>query len=281
MNIGIIIQARLNSERFPKKVLAKLPFSSERTVIENVIERAQKSEIKNVVVVATSDCSSDDELFSYLIEKKYDVFRGSEKNLLERYYLTAKKYDIDVIVRLTGDNPCIDGEIIDFAIKKLMDYGYDYVSTSLSQTFPLGISVEVFTYTTLEKAYLNAKSEWEKEHVTPYIYKTNSQEFKIGILEASKDLKYSNIRVTLDTKEDYTLLCAVYDYLYDKNKYFTTRDIVKLFTEKKWLYDINNNIQQKKVCKNLDEEIEESLKLLDKQDLNRAHKYLKEQYYGK
>ena len=99
------------------------------------------------------------------------------------------------------------------------------------------------------------------------------------VLKDSKE--YEKIRITLDTEEDYTLLCSVYDYLYKEDRTFKCSDIVKLFEGKPWLYNINSSIEQKKTCSNLEEEIEEALRLLNKQDLNRAEKYLKEEYYGK
>lgn len=281
MNIVCIIQARTTSTRLPNKVLLSLPYESEITVLEQVISRVKKSKLITDIIVATTVNRTDDAIEELCSKLKINVYRGSEDNVLERYYLSAKEYKSDLVVRITSDCPCIDWEIIDSLIEKHLEEKNDYTSNTLIRTFPHGVDSEVFTFKVLEEAYLNAKEKFEIEHVTPYIHKTNRDKFKIGILEANELLKSPKIRITLDTKEDYDLLCAVYDYLYDKNNFFTTIDIVNLFKEKSWLYRINGDIIQKEVCKNLDEEIEESLKLLDKQDLNRAHKYLKEQYYGK
>lgn len=281
MNIVCIIQARSTSTRLPNKVLLNLPYNSNITVLEQDINRIRKSKYINKIVVATTINRTDDLIKEITLKIGVNCYRGSEDNVLERYYLSAKEYKADLIVRVTSDCPCIDWEIIDNIIKKHLEENNDYTSNTLIRTFPHGVDGEIFTFKSLEEAYLNAKQKFEIEHVTPYIYKSNPQKFKIGVLEADEGQKAPDIRITLDTKEDYTLLCAVYDYLYDKNKYFTTRDIIKLFLEKKWLHNINNNIIQKKVCENLEEEIEESLDLLGKQDLNKAQMYLKEQYYGK
>lgn len=281
MNIVCIIQARSTSTRLPNKVLLNLPYNSNVTVLEQDINRIKKSKYINKIVIATTVNQTDDLIEELALKIGVNWYRGSEENVLERYYLSAKEYKADLIVRVTSDCPCIDWEIIDNIIKKHLEENNDYTSNTLIRTFPHGVDGEIFTFKALEEAYLNAKQKFEIEHVTPYIYKSNPQKFKIGVLEADEGQKAPDIRITLDTKEDYTLLCAVYDYLYDKNKYFTTRDIIKLFLEKKWLHNINNNIIQKKVCENLEEEIEESLDLLGKQDLNKAQMYLKEQYYGK
>jgi spore coat polysaccharide biosynthesis protein SpsF len=135
--------------------------------------------------------------------------------------------------------------------------------------------VEVFNFNALEKAYKNATKDYEKEHVTPYINR-NPQIFKINKIKASKELYAPDIRVTLDTEEDYVLLCAVFDYLYPKNKYFNAYDIVNLFYQKPWLKLINKKIMQKKIFNTLEEEFEEALKILDLQDLNKARDFIRE-----
>lgn len=281
MNIVCIIQARSTSSRLPNKVLLSLPYGSNKTVLEQVIKRVNESKyIKNIVVATT--VNETDNLIVELCNKLSIVYsRGSEENVLSRYYKAAKDNKADMIVRLTSDCPCIDAEIIDELIEKHLEEKNDYTSNSLIRSYPHGLDCEIFSFQLLEESFNNAKEKYEKEHVTPYIYKTNKNKFKIGNLVMKNSKEYEKIRITLDTKEDYTLLCSVYDYLYDEKKSFRCSDIVKLFEEKPWLYNINNNIAQKKVCLNLDEEIEEALKLLNKQDLNRAEKYLKEEYYGK
>lgn len=202
-------------------------------------------------------------------------YRGSENNVLSRCYEAATKYKTDLVVRITSNCPCIDHKIIDELIEKHLNEENDYTSNSLVRTFPHGLDCEIFSYKVLKEAYENAKEKFEFEHVTPYVYKTNKNKYKIGQLLLNKNKEYSKIRITLDTKEDYILLCEVYDNLYSNNKYFNCEDIIYLFEEKKWLYLINNSIEQKRVCNNLEEKIEEAVKLLNKQDLNRAEKYLK------
>ena len=281
MNIVCIIQARTTSSRLPNKVLLSLPYGSDKTVLEQVINRVNKSEFINKIIIATTVNKTDNPIEELCENLKITCYRGSEDNVLARYYEAAKENEADMIIRVTSDCPCIDSKVIDNLITKHLEEKNDYTSNSLERTFPHGLDCEIFSFKLLEEAYNNAKEKFEKEHVTPYIYKTNKDKFKIGSLILKDSRDYEKIRITLDTEEDYTLLCTVYDYLYEEDYTFNCTDIIKLFEKKPWLLRINNNIKQKKVCSNLNEEIEEAIKLLNKQDLNRVEKYLKEQYYGK
>lgn len=281
MNIVCIIQARTTSSRLPNKVLLSLPYGSNKTVLEQVIERVKKSKLINKIVVATTMNKTDDQIEKLCQNFNIVCSRGSENNVLSRYYQAARENNAELVVRITSDCPCIDAEIIDGLIEKHLKEKNDYTSNSLIRSYPHGLDCEVFSFRLLEEAFNNATEKFEKEHVTPYIYKTNKAKFKIGYLVLKDSKEYEKIRITLDTKEDYTLLCSVYDYLYKENRSFKCSDIIKLFERKPWLYNINSSIEQKKTCSNLEEEIEEALRLLKKQDLNRVEKYLKEEYYGK
>ena len=217
MKIAAIIQTRTSSTRLPGKVLKELPYNSGITCLEQVIRRLKKSKKIDDIVIATTEDKEDNEIVD--IAKKEDVkyFRGSKENVLSRYYFAAKKNNIDVVVRITSDCPCIDVDITDLTIDAHINKVADYTSNSLTRTYPHGLDVEVFNFNALEEAYKNATKYYEKEHVTPYIYK-NPQKFKINIVKAPKELYASDIRITLDTEEDYALLCAVFDYLYPKNE---------------------------------------------------------------
>lgn len=280
MNIVCIIQARTTSSRLPNKVLLKLPYGEDSTVLEQVIKRVQKSKKVNNIVVATTTNEDDDKIEELCKTIKINCYRGSEDNVLSRYYKAAKKFDADYIIRITSDCPCIDSEIIDELVEKHINEKNDYTSNSLIRTYPHGLDCEIFSYDALKDAYNNAKEKFEYEHVTPYIYRTNKDKYQIGQLKLLKRKGAEKIRITLDTNEDYILLCALFDELYLNNNYFGCSEIIDLFEEKKWLYLINNSIKQKKVCDNLEAEIDEALHLMKTQDLNRAEKYLKEKYYG-
>ena len=272
-NIGAIIQARISSTRLPGKILKELPYASGITCLEQVIRRLKKSKRLNEIIIATTKENEDDTIVN--ISKKEDVkyFRGSKENVLSRYYLAAKENNLDIIVRVTSDCPCVDADITELTIDDHINKMADYTTNSLVRTYPHGLDVEVFNFNSLEKAYKNATKDYEKEHVTPYINR-NPQIFKINEVKAPQELYAPDIRITLDTEEDYALLCAVFDYLYPKNKYFSAGDIVKLFNQKPWLKLINKKISQKKIFNTLEEELKEAIKILDLQDLKRARDFL-------
>jgi len=244
--IGAIIQARSSSERLPGKVIKDLPNGSGVTVLSQVVKRLKKSKKLTIIIIATTTRRDDDRIVNVAKREKVPYYRGSVDDVLARYYFCARKNKLDIIVRITGDCPCIDPGIVDLNIKQHIEERADYTSNTIKRTFPHGLDVEVFNFDTLEKAYKNAKKNYEKEHVTPYIYQ-NPCIFKVAQVKASKKLFAPDLRVTLDTKEDYTLLSLVFDYLYQKNKDFCAKDIIDLFQKKPWLKQINKRVIQKRI----------------------------------
>lgn len=277
MKIGAIIQARTASTRLPKKILKKLPYKSNITVLEQVIRRLKKSHKINDIILATTINKSDEAIIKIADKEGLTWFRGSEENVLERFYLTAKKNHLDIIVRITSDCPCLDSAIVDLVIDEYFKQKVDYISNSVN-SFSRGQDVEVMSFQTLEKAFRYAKNQYEQEHVTAYIYKSEPNKFKISELEAPPKLFAPDIRLTLDTKEDYVLLCAVFDYLYEINNFFDARSIIQLFQQKSWLKLINKKIIQKQIFDSLEDEIKEAVKILDLQDLKRAKQFLEHHF---
>lgn len=269
---GVIIQARANSARLPCKIFLTLPFDSDVTVVEQVIARSKKIANIDDIIIATTCKKNDNALENITKLKGIKIFRGDDFNVLERFYYAAKINNIDVIIRITGDSPCVDPLVVSGALENHIEKGPDYTVT---KGYPMGVNVEVFNFDALEKVYKNAKEDYEKEHVTPYINR-NPQKFKINIVKAPKELCAPDIRITLDAEEDYTLLCAVYDYLYPKDKNFNAYDIVNLFNEKPWLKLINKKIVQKKIFNTLEEELGEAKRILDLQDLKKARDFIGE-----
>ena len=277
MNIGVIIQARSSSSRLPRKVLKPLPFDSDICVLQQVIRRVSKSKLIDNVIVATSTNEEDNEIVEVAKKENIPYYRGSLENVLERYYNAAKLNDLDIIVRITSDCPCIDSDVIDEIIQNHLDLNVDYTSNSLKHSYPRGIDVEVINFDVLKRAYLEASENYEKEHVTPFIYKSHPTEFKINLYVQDED--NSDVRITLDTPQDYALLCCVYDNLYEENNYFSLNDILDLFDKKPWIKSINEDIIQKKVCSTLSEELEEAIHLCNVQDLKKAKEFI-ENHFG-
>ena len=274
MRIGAVIQARTSSTRLPEKVLKNLPYGSNITVLEQVIRRLKKSRMLNEIIIATTADEDDKKIIDIAKKENVKGFRGSKDNVLERYYLAAKKNDLNIVVRITSDCPCVDPEIVDLILESHLEENSDYTSNSLVKSFPHGLNVEVINFKALQKANFEAKNNFEKEHVTPFIYKTKPELFKLNLFEAENELKAPDIRITLDTEEDYALLCAVFDYLYSENTFFNSKDIINLFYQKPWLKLINKKIVQKRSFDTLEEEIDEAKKILDLQDLQRAKEIL-------
>ncbi|MGC8768195.1 cytidylyltransferase domain-containing protein [Calditerrivibrio sp.] len=268
MKIGAIIQARSSSTRLPKKVLLKLPFGGGITVLQQVIRRTLKSSMINELIVATTNDVADDEIIDISEQEGVKWFRGSKEDVLSRYYNAAKESSIDLIVRITSDCPCIDWQIIDKVIELHLKDNADYTSNTIKPTFPHGLDVEVISFSALEKAHLQAKDSFEREHVCPYISTTHCDMFKISSFEAPQELYAPDIRITLDTEEDYALLCAVFDFLFEKEQYFLAGDVVHLFRSKPWLKIINKKVVQKKHFFDLKDELKEAIKILKLQDLD-------------
>ena len=277
MKIGAIIQARTSSSRLPRKVLKPLPFDSDVCVLQQVIRRVSNSKLIDEVIIATSINEEDQEIVDVAKKENKNFYCGSLDNVLERYYNAASQNDLDIVVRITSDCPCMDSNIIDKIIQNHIDLDADYTSNSLKESFPRGIDVEVINFDVLKRAYLEASKTYEKEHVTPFIYKSHPDEFNINIYVSDED--NSDIRITLDTPQDYSLLCCVYDNLYEKNNFFTLEDILDLFSKKPWIKSINADIIQKKVCSTLSEELEEAIHLCDVQDLDKAKEFI-ENHFG-
>lgn len=236
-----IIQARLGSTRLPNKIIKKI---GHRTVIELVINRVKL--IKNIdeIIIATTTNKNDDLLVKYLEELNIKYFRGAEQDVLERYYLAARKYNADTIVRVTSDCPFLDYKISEEIINfYLSNNEYDYVSNTIDRTYPRGLDTEVFSFSALETAYVEAKEKFQREHVTPYIW-GNNRRFNIYSYKSSVD--NSDLRITLDTEEDLKLIRIINDKL-SHDEYFLLNDILKLVKKYPMIKEINKDIEQKKI----------------------------------
>jgi len=204
--VGAIVQARMGSSRLPGKVLKPILGIP---MLSLILYRISKTKFVDVIVVATSDNKGDDPIAELVKnEDKVLLFRGDENDVLGRVFTAAKKYDLSYILRVTADNPFFDWEIADQLINMMKIHAYDYASNILFPSFPYGIALEVFTYNVLAIADTEAKLDFEREHVTPYI-KKNNQKFKFGNLK--NDIDLSNIRLTVDDNTDYKNVLSLFE----------------------------------------------------------------------
>ncbi len=238
MKIIAIIQARMSSTRLPGKVLKEI---SGKPMLWYVVNRTLLSPSIDKVIIATSIDDSDDPIAAFCEKEKIECFRGDLENVLSRYWQVAKNEGADVIIRVTGDCPFVDGKLIEEGIKDFLDSGVDYLSNTIERTYPRGFDFEIFTHNSLDTAYKNAVEEPEKEHVTPYIWRNHPEGFKIKYFKEEKDK--SNFRITVDNRKDLEAAKILIErYNADKKNYL---EIIKLLEAHPEIVAINKNVEQK------------------------------------
>lgn len=245
MKVVCLVQARVGSTRLPGKILKEI---CGKTILHHEIDRLKKCKEIDEIVIATTDKEDDDKIVNEAKKLSVKYFRGSENDVLSRFYYAAKENNADIVVRVTSDCPCIDFEILDKMLiyfkEKYKEKQVDYLSNTIKRTYPRGYDIEIFTFSALEKSYINAKKEYEREHVTPYIYDKTNNFLKLSF--ENKD-DYSEYRVTLDTIEDFIVIKNIFENLYYKNPYFKLNDVVQYLNNNLHIVDINKHIEQKKL----------------------------------
>lgn len=235
--ISAIIQARMGSKRFPGKIFCDI---SGKPLIWHVIDRARKSKYTNDIVVATSKSSLDDVVEEWCAKENINIFRGSENNVLERYYEAATKHKSNIIIRVTADNPLKDPMLADEMIQLLLDENLDFIYNTKPPTYPEGLDTEIFTYLALEKTYKMATDDFDKEHVTQLMYRHPQIFSQKNIYNNKGD--FSFIRWTIDTKEDYILICKIYNSLYKNGEIINCNDAINFVISNKDILNINANV---------------------------------------
>ncbi|MBA4407773.1 acylneuraminate cytidylyltransferase [bacterium] len=235
----------MGSTRLPGKILKEL---SNKPMLWHIVNRLSHSKIIDEVIVATTDLPEDDEVQKFCETNNVLFYRGSSEDVLSRYYETALKFNAEIIIRITSDCPVIDPIIIDTMLEYYFQENESgrlgYLSNVHPRTFPRGLDTEIFTFTALGKTYNEATQDYEREHVTPYIY-NHPELFSIKNFANEKD--YSFHRWTVDTREDFMLIDEIYKALYRKDELFLFEDIIKLFERRPDLFSINQNVKQKKL----------------------------------
>lgn len=196
----VLVQARMGSSRFPGKMLALL---NDKPIIEWVLRRCAKAQEVSQVVLATSDLARDDSLSDHAEQIGFDVFRGNEEDVLGRFALAAQQYTPEIIVRVCGDRPLVDPNMVDLAIRYYHNHGADLVYNHMSgegQPWPRGFGVEVFSNQLLQLMHETQTDEHMREHVTPYIWQ-NQTKYQVSPVPLDMNIK-SDIKLDLDTEED-------------------------------------------------------------------------------
>ncbi len=250
--ITAIVQARMGSSRFPGKVMEKI---NGTPIIELLLNRLSKSKKIDQIVIAIPLDEKNKSLENHLQEKNYKIYKGSENNVLERYFFAAKEYNANVIIRITGDCPLIDPGLIDDCLEEYESLDIDYLCNNYPPSFPDGLDVEIFSFQSLQKAYNLAVSKFDLEHVTPFI--RNSPDFSKFTFKSKTNL--SHVRLTLDEKEDFQVIKYVFEYFNtntNTNTNFNYNDVIALMKKKPLIFQLNN-----KYARNEGSEMNKSKKL--------------------
>ena len=240
MNITAIIQARMTSTRLPGKVLMEV---SEKPLLQHQLERLKKAKLLSQIVVAVTTQSADDSIEVLCDKLGIACFRGSEQDVLERYYLCAQKYNAEHIVRITADCPLIDPEVVDKVVGyyKIHYPQYAYVSNTLERTYPRGLDTEIFSFDTLQQAYKQGVKPEEREHVTVYMYKPGSP---FTIAQVKNEIDWSHHRWTVDTPQDFELIRNLIESFKDRLGEVTMAECIALLQEKAEWMQLNANIEE-------------------------------------
>jgi spore coat polysaccharide biosynthesis protein SpsF len=270
-NVVGIIQARMSSSRLLGKVLLDI---EGETMLARVVRRTSRATALTVVLVATTTDPSDDVVVAYCREHRMRCARGSQYDVLDRYYRAACEAKADAVVRITADCPLIDPDLIDEVVRTMLGssegalgralnadgQSYDFVSNRLPppwrRTYPIGLDTEVCTFSALERAWKEAREPQEREHVMPYLYEdvslvragshvsvgTSPRGFRIAVLDYAVDL--GAYRWTVDTAEDLDFARQVYHRLEGRND-FSWKDVLALVSAEPQLMEINATVRHK------------------------------------
>lgn len=240
MNTAIILQARLGSNRLPEKVIKPI---LGKPMIALQIERLLRAREVDEIILATTEHPRDDILCDIAKSLNIKHFRGSENDVLDRFYGAASFFGVNNIVRCNADCPLIDPLVIDRVVSKYKQSfpNFDYVSNILQPSYPIGMHTEIFSFNALKEAHINAIDMEEREHVTPYIYRRPSM-FKL--LNIASALDRSCYRLTVDYEVDLQLVDIVYQSLYPKNKVFSTEEIIVFLDAHPEVYNLNSHIKK-------------------------------------
>lgn len=233
----LIIQARMTSTRLPKKVM--LPLCS-KSVLEVMLKRLER--FKKHIIIATTNDGSQIPIKELCNRLGIECFEGDSEDVLARYYLAAKHFGADAsttIIRCTSDCPCIDPDIIEKALAFYTSHDAEYVCACQESGFPRGLDTEIFSFSLLEQAYLQATLPYEREHVTPYIKQHAKQ---AAYHNTQDDSKY---RLTLDETDDYKALCALFEKLSCRLD-FNYEELIDTLEQNPSIYEMNKHVTQKK-----------------------------------
>ncbi len=242
MKTVAIIQARLGSSRLPRKVLADL---AGEPMLARVVDRTRRAAALDEVMVATTTEPADDELVKLCQQRAWPFYRGSQEDVLDRYYQAACQAAAEIVVRITSDCPFIDPGIVGRLLETFSCRGtpLDYLSNTIPpRTFPRGLDAEVMSIEALERAWRESRESASREHVTMYVYR-HPEKFHIDSFQNDRDL--SGLRWTVDTPEDLEFARTIYNsFGHDRFSWLDVLEVLSVHPE--WT-EINSHVLQKPV----------------------------------
>jgi spore coat polysaccharide biosynthesis protein SpsF len=241
MRVVAIIQARMGSARLPAKVLKDI---GGETMLARVVWRTRRATLLDEVVVATTNKSADEPIVSECGKLDIPIFRGDEKDVLDRYYRAAQAHRAEAVVRIMSDCPLIDPEVIDDVIRAFLKAKPDYASNTLNQTYPRGLDIEAMTMASLERAWHESGIPHERLHVTPYIYQNPSL---FRLLSIKVDGDYGNQHWMVDTPEDLTFVRTIYERLGNQD-IFGWHDVLRVLGQDAERMESNRCARRKPKC---------------------------------
>jgi spore coat polysaccharide biosynthesis protein SpsF len=259
-----IIQGRMSSSRLRGKILAEI---AGQPMLQRVFIRTSRAASVTETIFATTIDSSDDPVVDYCNFSGIPLTRGSQFDVLDRYYQAAQGARADVVVRATADCPVIDPMLIDDAVKTLLENEYDFVANRLPppfhRTYPIGLDVEVCTFKVIEKAWKESTEAFHREHVMPYLYEgvelsavspqkgvtsrqlsegISPRGFRIALLNHTTD--FGNYRWTVDTPADLAFMRQIYNRFGGRDD-FSWKEVLDLVHDEPTLMEINAGVQHK------------------------------------
>lgn len=236
-NVVGIVQARMGSSRLPQKILRKV---KDKPLLKHMIERLLRSKYLTKVVIATTTNVLDDAIEQFALANGYLFFRGSENDVLDRFYQTSKQFQADTIARFCSDCPIIDVHYVDKIIKTYLDHdgNLDMVCNKMPFTFPDGYDTEVCSAKTIETIWREASLDSDREHVFPFLYR-NAKRFSVANVEYEGGNLFNSYRFTLDYEEDFKCIEAIINELHDSNPFFGLEEVLKLVAENPQIIAIN------------------------------------------
>jgi glutamate-1-semialdehyde aminotransferase/spore coat polysaccharide biosynthesis protein SpsF (cytidylyltransferase family)/predicted dehydrogenase len=230
-----IIQARMGSSRLPGKSMAEI---EKQPMLWHVIKRVKRATLVDRVVVATSTAPGDDAVERFCQENDVPCYRGSENDVLDRFYVAARGEKASQVVRITADCPLIDPEVIDRVVRRFQRGDLDYASNAMVRSYPDGLDTEIFSFAALERAWHEASKSSEREHVTPYL---RSDKFRTANIENDSTVSYQHYRWTVDEAADLEFIRAVYKGFRGKES-FGMKDVFELIEKNPGLEKMNSDI---------------------------------------